>query len=242
MARYRALAIEPMESIARLCVAVAVASTSEQSRIIVEVKAQRTTTCTCKAMPARASHSWIRSLATLLEPSGARLLPARRTSAATEACCSPAWDECRMCRRGERSSDWVNEMTPQGLRDPVRRAHEPHQLTNRRRRRIAEVVRYLDLRLSGPIFRAGPGANDPKHGRGILFQRRPGDRRQSHPRLVRVVPRRSPPGPCTPSCLPVVAGNPAARLAAVPAAGAWLSGIKRGGAQRLERFRRATRM
>jgi hypothetical protein len=145
VARHRALAIEPMESVA-LSGGGSGVLTSEQSRIFKEVRAQSDDHLHVQGYAGTGKSFLIRSLATLLEPSGARLLLLAERARQLEALLAGLG---RMPHVQARTFErLVNEMTPQGLRDPVnvRMSRTNYESPTPQ---DYEVVRYLDLRPSG---------------------------------------------------------------------------------------------
>jgi hypothetical protein len=145
VARHRALAIEPMEAVT-LSGGGRGVLTSAQSRIFKEVKAQSDDHLHVQGYAGTGKSFLIRSLATLLEPSGARLLVLAERQRQLQALLAGLG---RMPHVQARTFErLVSEMTPPGLKDPVnvrmsRTNYEsptPHD---------HEVVRYLDLRPSG---------------------------------------------------------------------------------------------
>lgn len=145
VARHRARAIEPMETVA-LSNGGSGVLTSEQSRIFKEVRAQADDHLHVQGYAGTGKSFLIRSLATMLEPSGARLLLLAERARQLEALLAGLG---RMPHVQARTFErLVSEMTPTGLRDPVnvrmsRTNYEsptPHD---------DEVMRYLDLHPSG---------------------------------------------------------------------------------------------
>lgn len=120
--------------------------TSEQSRIFKEVKAQADDHLHVQGYAGTGKSFLIRSLATMLEPSGARLLVLAERQRQLDALLAGLGQMPHVqARTFERL---INEMTPTGLTDPVnvrmsRTNYDSPTLPDQ------DVVRYLDLRPAG---------------------------------------------------------------------------------------------